>query len=150
MARLENLLAQDSNRDLLGTDKSFIDADTLRDEEGNKYRLQGVNALETTHYDYKNNQLKPGQVGGQMSTDQIAKLANDMGYTNVVEFEDEAAFGRATFDLQDKSGRSFRRQLAASGILPVDPRYDSSRLQESADYGAFLRTAKDYRAHRLG
>ena len=68
---------------LIGTDYKFIDADTIQNPDGKNFRLVGVNAPET----YK--EVDPYQeVGAAMTQEQVIKLANDMGFTNVIETQD--------------------------------------------------------------
>ena len=143
MAGLNDLLTPVDNR-IPGADFTFQDADTVLldqpvgDVKG--VRLRGVLAPETG--------IETGEVGGTMSTQQVIDLANKMGYTNLVYDKNERDDTGTRFvgDLQDKHGRSFARALASSGILGVSDKHDTQGLRESAEYGAFLRTAKDYEA----
>jgi len=119
---------------------TFIDADTVATPDGS-VRLQGVNAPEVAHLTDEG-KVTQGEVGGRMSTEQVAKLAKSLGFTQV-KITGGAAYGRSEGDLiNPKTGESFRTRLAQEGILSVDPRYDVTGLQQSADYGAFLRTKK--------
>ena len=44
-----------------------------------------------------------------MTTDQVFKLANDLGYTNVIRTgEMDETGSRELIDLQDSAGRSFK------------------------------------------
>ena len=122
---------------------SFIDADTISTPEGN-VRLQGISAPEVAHLT-PTGTVTEGEVGGQLSTEQVAKLAKDMGFTEV-RYTGEAAYGRREGDLiNPNTGESFRRRLAKEGVVPVAPGYDTELLQQTADYGALLRTSKDYK-----
>ena len=144
MAGLNDLLTPADNR-IPGATFTFQDADTvLLDEpvgDVKGVRLRGVLAPETG--------LKTGEVGGTMTTQQVIDLANKMGYTNLTYDENERDDTGTRFvgDLQDKHGRSFARALATSGILGVSDQHDTENLRESAEYGAYLRTASDYEAN---
>ena len=138
MAGLDDLLTPQENT-IAGTDLTFVDADTIRRPDGSRIRIQGIAAPETAHF--VKGQLETGEVGGALTTEQVLKLANELGYTNLVDSGNLDATGKRTEgDLLDKDGRSFRRALAAQGIVQVDPRYDRDNLQESANLGAFYRT----------
>ena len=141
MAGLDDLLVPADNR-IPGANFTFQDADTVKLDEpvGDVVgvRLRGVLAPETGR--------ATGEVGGTMTTQQVIDLANKMGYTNLVYDQNERDDTGTRFvgDLQDKHGRSFARALASSGVLGVSDEHDIAGLRESAEYGAFLRTDKDY------
>lgn len=130
----------DSPRQLGASGLTFYDADTLYDSEGQGYRLKGVNALEVSTFG------KEGEVGGQLSLDKISQLANEMGYTNVVQLGEKDTTGnREMIDLQDDQGRSFVRELAASGITRVQEGFDpGGTLTFSNQFRDFLKTGQDY------
>lgn len=120
---------------------TFYDADTLYDAEGKGYRLKGVNAPEI---DSPN---KEGQVGGRFSRDQVIRLANEQGFTNVVKLgETDSTGNREMIDLQDNQGRSFSRELAASGMFRIQEGFDpSGTLTFSNQFRNFLKTGEDYK-----
>ena len=102
-----------------GTGKTFIDADTLKDDvTGETYRLQGYNAAEVDKI--LGGKVKEGTAGGAQTTDAIHKLANDQGFTNIVHSGEKGAFGRGLVDLQDKDGRSFSNELIKAGAFDVN------------------------------
>ena len=139
MSEFNKWLQSDTSLDV-GPGVTFIDADTVATPDGN-VRLQGINAPEVAHLT-DTGKVTQGEVGGQMSTDQVAKLAKEMGFTEV-KVTGEAAYGRLEGDLiNPKTGESFRSRLAQEGIVGVAPGYDTTGLQAQADYGAFLRTEK--------
>lgn len=123
------------------TDYAFYDADTLYDSQGQGYRLWGVNAREVGTLG------KEGQLGGDLTTEQAVKLANDLGFTNVVKLgeKDTTGGGREMIDLRDAQGRSFSRELASSGLAPAMPGFDpTGELTRSAQYRRAMRTTDDY------
>ena len=139
MSEFKDWLQSDSTRDL-GEGVQFLDADTLRTDDGlPDVRLQGVSAPETAKY-FKGDW---GEAGGFETAEQTAKLAKSMGFTHVKRtgvFDD---FGREEGDLiNPKTGESFKTRLLQEGIVPVHAQYDRTGLQQAADYGAFMRTAE--------
>ncbi len=100
---------------------NFIDADTVQDNEGNLYRLQGFDAPEVSKL--FDNQYKPGEAGGQVATESIARLARDRGYTNIKPVIGEdgkpmvGQFGRPIVDLTDDAGDSFVNRVLKEGIF---------------------------------
>ena len=107
------------DKSLGGTGKTFIDADTLKDDvTGETYRLQGYNAAEVDKI--LGGKVKEGTAGGAQTTDAIHKLANDQGFTNIVHSGEKGHFGRGLVDLQDKDGRSFSNELIKAGAFDVN------------------------------
>ena len=107
-----------------GTDKSFIDADTLIDKQGEKYRIQGVDAAEVEKV--IDGKYKPGTAGGAATTGIIRNLATEQGYTNITPLLDENGepqrdpFGRIITDLTNESGESFKSALLEAGAFDVN------------------------------
>ena len=101
--------------------KTFFDADTLIDGEGNKFRLAGVQAPEVEKF--TSDGYDRGTAGGQVATETIANLANSQGFTNVVPVLDENGepmvdnFGRQIVDLRDSTGKSFESALLEAGVM---------------------------------
>lgn len=145
MTDLSTWLQTDTTRDL-SPDVTFVDADTVRDSQGS-VRLQGLDAPEVDKLlrgDDGTVRAQAGQVGGQVTADQVAKLAKEMGFTHVQRSGEKDPFGRDIGDLiNPQTGESFRTRLLQEGIVSVHGEYDVSGLQEIADYGALLRTNKD-------
>ena len=78
MAGLDDLLTQQDNTIVGDGGKfTFIDADTIRTEDGETHRLQGVNAPETAKpwEDPTSRKFSP-EVGADMTTQQVYELAN--------------------------------------------------------------------------
>ena len=107
-----------------GTDKSFIDADTIADPSGERYRLQGVDAGEVEKI--IGGQYKEGTAGGQATTDIVSRLASEQGFTNLVPlFNPDGTpqrdpFGRIVSDLTNDKGESFKTQLLEAGAFDVN------------------------------
>ena len=107
-----------------GTDKVFIDADTLADGEGNRYRIQGVNAGEVEKV--IGGEYTQGTAGGQVATDVVSKLATEQGYTNVTPLLNPDGtpqvddFGRSLADLTNDKGESFKTGLLKAGVFDVN------------------------------
>lgn len=106
---------------LQGTDKTFIDADTLVGPDGSKYRLQGIDAPEVEKV--IGGRYRLGTAGGEAATEVLSGLANDHGFTNVVPVLGDDGnpqvdqFGRQVIDLQDSTGKSFRSAVLEAGVL---------------------------------
>ena len=152
MASIFEDMIQPGSTDLAGADAHFIDADTLVSKtelgsDGNpkKYRIQGINAPEVYHSGKEGGEQ---EAGAQMTTEQVIKLANSMGYTNIVADPDqgEDKYGRTVADLHDSQGRSFKRALATHGITDVIPAFDKSGLDFSNKFQKALKTKEGYEA----
>ena len=108
-----------------GTDKSFIDADTLQDSQGNRFRIQGVDAGEVEKITQKEG-YSLGTEGGQATTEIVRGLANEQGFTNLVPqigpdgqpIRDP--FGRIIADLTNDKGESFKSELLKAGAFDVN------------------------------
>ena len=141
----DDLAPKSATNQLADTDFHFYDADTLVDKEGSRFRIQGVDALEVGRYDHEGKEVR-GEIGGELTTEQAVKLANDLGFDRVVKTGKKDETGsREVVDLQDAAGRSFRRQLAASGLTQADARFDPGHhLGDSAAFRRALRTTEGY------
>ena len=131
---------KENTQQLGDTNYSFYDADTLYDPEGNGYRLQGINAFEV------DSSYKDGELGGQLTVEEVSRLANEKGFTNLVKLGRKAeGSNREMADLQDDQGRSFSRELAASGLARVQEGFDQSgSLTFSNEFRSFLKSSPDY------
>lgn len=144
MSAFDKLVNAGSN-DLVQSDGStytFVDADTIRDEQGSTYRLKGVDAPETSKL-LNDGRIKGGTAGGELTSDLI-NLAKANGFNKVVKLGTEGAYGREEFDLQDKSGRSFSHQLIKQGLLKSTPHAGREGVL-AEEYGNFQRASKDYK-----
>ena len=140
MASIENLAEQLNPNRLGDTDYMFYDADTLYDSKGQGYRLRGVNAPEVDTLG------KEGMVGGDLTTDQVVQLANDLGFTNLVNLGEVDATGTRTMaDLVNEEGRSFSEALASSGLLSPVGKYDEgAALTEAYLYREAMKSNDNY------
>ena len=144
MSAFDKLVNAGSN-DLVQSDGSaytFVDADTIRGEDGNTYRLKGTDAPETAKL--YGDQIKGGTKGGELNSNLI-DLAKSNGFNKVVISEDDGGYGRKIFDLQDKAGRSFSHQLLKQGLSPT--KYADNEGVLAAEYGAFQRASTDYKGN---
>jgi len=103
---------------------TFADADTLRNDDGNLLRIQGLEAAEIAHLTKSG--LQSGTAGGAAATDQIITLANKFGFNNVQYLTNpdgspvmDATGSRQMVRIKDKSGRDFTEQLTKHGINQV-------------------------------
>ena len=107
-----------------GTGTSFIDADTLAGQQGERYRIQGVNAGEVEKV--IDGQYKLGTAGGQDTTKIISTLANEQGFTNIVPLLDDEGkpivddFGRTIIDLKNDKGESLKTSLIEAGAFDIN------------------------------
>jgi len=107
-----------------GGGHTFADADTLRNDEGNLLRIEGLEAAEIAHATGYG--VESGTAGGMESTEQIKALANKFGFNNVVYLTNpdgtpklDATGTRQMVRLKDASGRDFTEQLTRFGINQV-------------------------------
>ena len=109
------------DKSLGGTGKTFIDADTLKDDvTGETYRLKDTTQRKLIRSLEVSLQLKKVPLAVHKTTDAIHKLANDQGFTNIVHSGEKGHFGRGLVDLQDKDGRSFSNELIKAGAFDVN------------------------------
>ena len=108
-----------------GTDKVFIDADTLQGPKGERYRIQGINAGEVEKV--VDGKYKLGTAGGQVSTDVVSKLANEQGFVNVSPLfnpdgspQMDTGGDRQLIDLTNDKGESFRTKLIEAGAFDIN------------------------------
>jgi len=132
MATIDPDLAKILDNSQLNDEYSVIDADTIRDSEGNSYRLQGWDAPETAKVftnDDGSITYKEGTAGGAASLD-IMRLAKEQGFTNVVKLDEGAAHGRGLVRLTNDRGEDFATRLIETGVTNQHPA--STRQQEDA------------------
>ena len=100
---------------------TFLDADTIRNSEGELFRVQGFSAPEVLHQTEAG--LKAAGPGGWEMTNQIDKLAKEMGFTNVHRLTNpdgspmmDATGTRQMVRITDKNGKDFVEALTSYGI----------------------------------
>ena len=101
---------------------TFIDGDTLINEEGKLLRIQGLSAPEINRL-MDSGYLKPGTPGGVAATQQIERLAEEFGYNNIQYLTNpdgspmmDTLGKRQLVRLTDDSGRDFVETLTRYGI----------------------------------
>ena len=125
MSKILEALKAKPDTALGGTGTSFIDADTLVDETGEKYRVQGLDAAEVVKY-LPGKGLKEGTAGGEATTDAVSKLANEEGFTSVAPRmrsdgqPERDQFGRILTDLRNAEGKSFSTELLKAGAFDIN------------------------------
>ena len=131
-----------STDQLEGTDYTFRDLDTLRDGEGNLFRIQGIDAPEIAKVDPKTGLPYSAGTAGGGATQDIMDLANSYGYNNVVK-TGEFSYGRELIKLQDKDGRDFASTILRNGIL--DPnRFATTEQALTSQVGDIWRSREEY------
>ena len=103
-----------NNTSLNGKD-TFVDADTIRGEDGEKYRIQGMDAPEISKV--LGGRYGGATAGGIETTSAMQRLAREQGFTNVVKLDQRDPFGRQMIDLRDDKGNSFTTKIISSGAL---------------------------------
>ena len=131
----------------LNSTHSFIDADTLRGSDGEKYRIQGMDAPEISKV--FEGQFGGGTAGGMEATSALQRLAREQGFTNVVELDQKDPFGRTMVDLQDDKGRSFTSEVIASGALKSNI-YTSREDIDAANVRAIFDDQIDHSSDAFG
>ena len=126
---------------LEGTDYTFVDADTLRDKDDNRYRLQGYDAPEISKL--RGDEFTTGTAGGGLATQEIMNLANTQGFTNVVKTGEFDPNGREIIELHDSRGRNFASEIFKSGVLDTG-RYTTQEDLVGAEVGRVLRDRDQY------
>ena len=105
---------------LAGTNKHFIDGDTLNNPDGPNYRIAGYDSAEVSKL--IGNKVIEGTAGGNASAEITTRLANEQGFTNVVPLFNpdgsrmmDSGGGRQMVDLVNANGESFSRAMISSG-----------------------------------
>ena len=100
---------------------SFIDGDTLRNDQGQLIRIGGLEAAEIAHL--TENGLEPGTAGGDQAASSIQNLANKFGFNNVIyETNEDGSYklddtgSRIMGRITDDAGRDYTQMLSKHGI----------------------------------
>ena len=129
----------------LNDEYSFVDADTLRDKENNRFRIQGIDAPEIAKLDENGIPGLQGTAGAGITTEQLMKLAREKGFTNVIKTDEIDPFGRPLIRLQDNDGRDFANTVLGAGLLDSN-RYTNDKDILSAEIGDILRSRKQHKS----
>ena len=124
----EDLLDSDGKR------RRWIDADTLKGDDGKDLRIQGFNAPETSKIIRRDGELRSvqGQLGGKETTEAAARIAEEGGFNKIVDLGREDSFGRKRVDLQNAAGESFADAMYESGAVQENLFTDQSGLDAAA------------------
>ena len=105
---------------LAGTNKHFIDGDSLDNPDGPNYRIAGYDSAEVSKL--IGNRVIEGTAGGNASAEIITRLANEQGFTNIVPLFNpdgsrmmDSGGSRQMIDLVNENGESFSRSMISSG-----------------------------------
>jgi len=122
----------------------FLDADTIRNDEGELFRLEGLSMPEIVHGNADG--LIPGGPGGWEATNQIDKLAKEMGFTNVHRLTNpdgspkmDATGKRQLVRISDENGRDFVQALTSYGINRLG-KYSSQEEIDAYSWGKAKKT----------
>ena len=157
MSALERLAATGGNG--IGQ-YSFVDADTVKDAEGNSYRIEGFDAPEIAGF--KGGEWTGGTSGGTAANSEIQRLMSEQGYHNMVKETNEdgspkmdATGNRQIVRFQNSKGEDFTTKLLSSGALRTNKYTDQDQLDaievdkvfrnQSEDSGAFHEASKKIR-----
>jgi len=101
-----------------------VDGDTVADTEGNRYRLDGINARETSKIieDDEGLRYKRGYVGAEAQKQALIDAINDGGYDTMelLGRRDNSKGNREIVELKNKNNSKISNKLVASGIVEVD------------------------------
>ena len=127
---------------------TFIDGDTLVNEEGKLLRIQGLSAPEIRRL-MDSGYFKPGTPGGLEAYKQIENLADQFEYNNVQYLTNPDGspkmdpHGRQLVRLMDNNGRDFVETLSRYGINKLG-RYSSEEEIDKHRYGLAKRSNKNF------
>ena len=115
---------------------TFIDGDTIRNDEGKSIRIDGINTPEVAHErDVYSDEPFKGTVAGPVVTSELATLAKSKGFTEVVESGEEGAYGRGIGDLiNPETGEKFSVWTVRNGLAPIT-KYSSNEHQYAYQQG---------------
>ena len=126
---------------------TFIDGDTLVNEEGKLLRIEGLSAPEINRL-MESGYFKPGTPGGLEAYKQIQSLANQFGYNNIKYLTNPDGspkldvHGRQLVRLADEYGRDFTETLSRYGINKLS-RYSSEEEIDKYQYGMAKRSQRN-------
>lgn len=120
----------------------FIDGDTIRNNEGDSIRIDGIDTPETAHErDIYSDDPFRGTFAGEQTTEELARLANERGFTEIVDSGKTGAHGRKIGDLRNpETGELYSMFAIREGLAPINP-YSSKAHQDAFYAGLAERTA---------
>lgn len=111
----------------VGSPARNVDADTL-EVDGKRYRLKGFNAPETAKF--QGGVFIPGQQAGDQTEENINKVAQLGGYTNLRKEGKKDPYGRNIAVQEDSAGNSLGDTVTALGITEMNPYTDAKAAAE--------------------
>jgi len=116
---------EDNSVILNGQSFVVVDGDTVADLEGNRYRLDGINARETSKIvtdEDGNPRFKRGQVGAEAQKKALIDAIREGGYDTMelLGRVDNSKGKREIVELKNKNNSKISNRLVASGIVDVD------------------------------
>tara|TARA_R110002153_G_scaffold40958_8_gene117070 strand:+ start:1688 stop:5734 length:4047 start_codon:yes stop_codon:yes gene_type:complete len=120
----------------------MIDVDTFEGADGNRYRVQGLDAPEVSKM-FRDKTggatYKPGTAGGTGSLKAFNKFMQESGKLYIQDMGVDAAHGRKTGRVIDSQGRDVGEQMMISGALKIHEGVTADQLQARA-FGQFARS----------
>ena len=125
-----------------GKEQLLIDGDTLTNDTGKRFRIDGLDALEVDKVVTENGEpvFKRGDLGGNSHTSAIAELIRQGGF-NKVNYsgeEDNSKGERELIGLSNDKGEDMVSTAAAAGLLKVNE-YTSERALLAKEEGSLIR-----------
>lgn len=138
---LSDLVVEAENTEIGDTGYRWIDGDTIQNEDGKAIRIDGINTPEVGHErDIYSDEHYRGTYAGDQATKEMAKLAKERGFTEVVEADEQGVYGRTIGDLRNpETGQMFSVYAAQHGLANITP-YSSEVHRNAYSKGLHERT----------
>jgi len=125
-----------------GKEQLLIDGDTLTNDTGKRFRIDGLDTLEVDKVVTENGEpvFKRGDLGGNSHTSAIAELIRQGGF-NKVNYSgetDNSKGERELIGLSNDKGEDMVSVAAAAGLLKIDE-YTSERALLAKEEGSLIR-----------
>jgi len=111
----------------VGSPVRNVDADTL-EVDGKKYRLQGFNAPETAKF--HGSVFIPGQQAGDRTEENVNRVAQLGGYTNLTPTGKKDAYGRILAQQTDAKGNELGDMVTSLGLTEMNQYSDTRAVAE--------------------
>ena len=141
----DNLVPTGVTTNIGGSEAVWKDGDTFRHNDTD-YRIAGLSADET--WKVIDGEVKPGQWLGNVQTQEFGKLAEGMGYNNIIDTGEET-YGRKVADLTNDRGQNFTDALYENGLVRAS-KWATPRQQELAEAGNLNRWMNEALARENG